>query len=107
MLDYKISDDFTDTPGGRYRRIGDYSGEQFREEVLERLLRDNKNLVIDLDDTEGYPSSFLEESFGGLVRAGFSVDDLKTRLKLVARDPAFEFYISEIWEYIEKAGQTT
>jgi hypothetical protein len=105
MFNYKIADDFTDTPGGRYRKIGKFSGEQFREEVLIHLLKTNDSITIDLDDTEGYPSSFLEESFGGLVRAGFSVDDLKAKLTLVARDPAFEFYIGEIWEYIEKAGK--
>ena len=33
--------DFTDTPGGRYKRHGDYSGEQFREDILEPALKAN------------------------------------------------------------------
>lgn len=30
----KVAEEFTDTPGGRYKANSKYSGEQFREELL-------------------------------------------------------------------------
>ena len=67
-----IYKDFSDTPGGRYRDEGDFSGEQFREEHLLPMLQmcqDNgEKLVINFDNCFGFATSFLEEAFGGLVR---------------------------------------
>lgn len=103
MLDYLVAEQFTDVPGGRYRRLGKFSGEAFRDDVVVSLLRDNEKVTFYLDGTEGYPSSFLEECFGGLVRHGFEKKDLKKKLKFVAEDPAFKFYIDEIWDYISDA----
>ena len=62
---------FSDTPGPRSREEGDFSGEQFLEEVLlpqfEEAVRTNQKLVVDLDGAEGYATSFLEAAFGGLA----------------------------------------
>lgn len=72
MYKIKIAKDFADTPGARFESEGPNSGEKFREELLapkyEEAFRDGKKLEIDLDDCYGYATSFLEESFGGLVR---------------------------------------
>lgn len=95
--------DFTKFPGPRYEAIGTFSGERFRNEVLlpkfQEANQNSEKLVIDLDGTHGYGSSFLEEAFGGAVRENlvFTKDNL-------------EFYsqedgslIEEIWQYIEEA----
>ena len=67
-----IAKDFSKTPGGRYIKEGDNSGEKFRNEILipkfKQALKKHVKLEIDLDGCMGYPSSFLEESFGGLAR---------------------------------------
>lgn len=67
-----IAKDFTPTPGGRYEKDGDWSGEVFRDTLLEPRLKTavalKQKLVVDLDGTAGYATSFLEEAFGGLVR---------------------------------------
>lgn len=67
-----IAKDFSETPGGRYRKEGQYSGEEFRIVLLEpkflECLKNNTILTVDLDGCLGYPSSFLDESFGGLAR---------------------------------------
>lgn len=69
---YKISKEFTDTPGPRLINEGNYSGELFLSSVLipkfKEALALKCNLVIDLDGTYGYPPSFLDEAFGGLVK---------------------------------------
>ena len=72
MIRIKISKDFTQTPGGRYKEHGAFSGEEFRENILYpkymEACKENKRLEIDLDGCFGFPSSFIEEAFGGLVR---------------------------------------
>ena len=65
-----ICDEFTDAPGPRFIKQGDFSGEKFREELLipkfEEAIKNKEKLIIDFDGTFGYPTSFLEEAFGGL-----------------------------------------
>lgn len=63
-----VARDFTPTPGGRYRKEGEYSGEEFRERFLEPVLDQGGQVIVDLDGPEGFTTSFLEEVFGGLVR---------------------------------------
>lgn len=63
-----IAEDFTDTPGARYYDDGDYSGQEFRDNFLLKNFDDFDKIIINLDGTEGYATSFLEESFGGLAR---------------------------------------
>ena len=89
----RIATDFTETPGARYRNEGDFSGEEFRESLLEPRFLEAKSkgeqLTIDLDGGYGYPTSFLEEAFGGLAVA---------TLVFISRDePSL---IDEIQEYI-------
>jgi hypothetical protein len=63
-----VARDFTRTPGGRYRNQGEWSGEQFREEILEPPLKRGGDVIVDLDGPEGFTTSFLDEVFGELVR---------------------------------------
>jgi len=67
-----VRDDFSFTPGPRYKIEGDYSGEEFRKLVLAPAVKNaierSVQLNIVLDGTAGYGTSFLEESFGGLIR---------------------------------------
>lgn len=72
MITYVIAKNYTDTPGPRYESEGQFSGENFRNTVLLDLLKKAKeqstSILIDFDGGYGYPTSFLEEAFGGLVR---------------------------------------
>lgn len=65
-----IATDFTDHPGARYRSDGDFSGQQFLEEILlgkfESAVKGKYILLVDLDKIYGYPSSFVSGSFGKL-----------------------------------------
>lgn len=84
-----IAKDFTDTLGARYYTDGPYSGQAFREEILKEKYQEAKSnneiLEIDMDDCYGYPSSFLEEAFGGLVRCLKGENILET-IKLISLD---------------------
>lgn len=73
MINYCIAKEYTEIPGPRHKNEGDFSGEDFRERVLIPLFQEaeslNTTILMDLDGGYGYPTSFLEEAFGGLVRA--------------------------------------
>lgn len=67
-----VVNDFSKTPGGRKIEEGSFSGEAFLRDVLfpkyQDAVSNNEILEIDFDGTFGYSPSFLDESFGGLVR---------------------------------------
>jgi len=69
-LHLSIAKDYSTTPGGRARKDGMYSAEQFYDEHLHpamyKAIQDNVKLIIDLDGTAGLAGSFLDEAFGRL-----------------------------------------
>lgn len=100
MINYCIAKEYTEIPGPRYKKEGDYSGEDFRERVLIPLFHkaesSDTTIFMDLDGGYGYPTSFLEEAFGGLVRE--LKRPISSRLKFKSdEEPAL---IDEIKEYI-------
>ena len=97
-----IGKDFSRYPAGRYETDGPFSGELFRAKFLVPVLKNNKQITIELDGTAGYGSSFLEEAFGGLVRLGYSSKQINAAITLNSEDPSL---IEEIEEYILDAEQ--
>lgn len=98
----KVAIDFTRFPYGRYRSQGKFSGEAFRDDVLLPLLTDGQAVEVDLDGTSGLSPSFLEEAFGGLVRAGLAVDRILQLVKIKSDDDPS--YIDEVRSYVSEAG---
>jgi hypothetical protein len=98
-----ISKDFSNVPLGRFVTDSKFNGTTFRLEYLIPALAANEHVVIDLDKTEGYGSSFLEEAFGGLVREhSFKKEELDIRLSFISNeDPTL---IDEILQYIADAS---
>lgn len=72
MTVYRVADEFSDEPGGRFYTDGDDSGQEFREEHLKALVQSaldtNEPLILNFDGCYGLPTSFSEEAFGGLIR---------------------------------------
>lgn len=102
MKEIDVGKMFSIYPAGRYETDGPFSGERFRKELLVPALRTKERVRILLDGTRGYGSSFLEEVFGGAVRAGeLTYTDFVDRLELVyRRDPTL---IDEIAAYVRDA----
>jgi len=96
----KIAEEFSRYPAGRFDTDGPYSGEKFRREFLVPAMQEKKKICIDLDGVRGYGSSFLEEAFGGLVRVGFSAEDIFSLMTFHSSDPSL---VIEIRDYIEHA----
>jgi len=100
----EIARDYSPYPAGRYRRNSDSSGEEFRERFLIPALKKGGVIHVRFAGTSGYPASFVEEAFGGLVRSGFGVDELERRLKLEAGGAEYEVYVLQAWQYIRDAA---
>ena len=106
MATITIATDFVDLPGPRYRNQGKGSGEEFREKLLKpRFLEAREareELLIRLDGVRfGYPTSFLEEAFGGLARECGIAEVQGTLVFESHGEPMLE---EEIRKYIQTAN---
>ena len=106
IIQILISKDFSPTPGPRRKSEGDFSGQLFREGSLEpafiEALKDNKKIVINLDGTLGYGTSFLEEVFGGLQRKYPKINVLEY-IDLISKEEPY--LIDDINQYVKEANQ--
>lgn len=105
-IDIKISKEFSPTPGPRYIHEGKFSGELFRKEILfpkvDLALKNNVPFQVDLDGTAGYGTSFLEESFGGLIRIhNLSYDKIIKLMTLISDEE--DYLIDDVNEYLKDA----
>lgn len=86
----KIATEYSEIPGGRYIEDGLYSGEDFRDNVLEpkykECLASQEKLIIDFDGGYGYGTSFLEEAFGGLVRKGYDAKEMIENMIFISNE---------------------
>lgn len=97
-----VARDFSRYPAGRYVDDGPYSGAAFRDGILIPALKAGEAIAVELDGVRGYGSSFLEEAFGGLIRNGFSPDQIHQLITLQSTDRSL---VEEIEEYIEHGNE--
>ena len=103
----KISEVFSEYPGARYYEDGPDSGQEFFETVLktafENSLNAKEKLVVDLDGTAGYASSFLSESFGRLAEM-FTVKGVLANLDIISNDEP-DWKEAILKDYIPNSGK--
>ena len=99
---FNIATDLSPYPGPRLKIQGPHSGETLRGKLAKLLRSKPGRIVVVLDGTSGYGSSFLDEAFGGLVRTEkFDRNQVLNRLELVSRlDPTYD---DEIIDSIKRA----
>lgn len=105
MRIFSIAKEFSRTPSARTEAEGKHPGMQLRKllyPILIDCIETKEKIKIDLDGTAGYGTSFLEETFGGLIRnEGLLLSDLeKVMLFKTDEEPELE---EEIWDYIKDA----
>jgi hypothetical protein len=89
--------EFTDTPGGRYRKHGDFSGEQFRDDLLKPALQENEVVILNLNGAFGFPPSFIDEAFGILIDQ-LGIDTVKKRLRIeLSDDPVAQRKLADVY----------
>ncbi|MFC3168710.1 STAS-like domain-containing protein [Paracoccus fontiphilus] len=99
-----IAEQYTRFPGGRYPQDGDGNGTDFRIRFLLPVLEQHEQATVILDGAAGYPSSFLDEAFAGLVRNhGYSKDEVLAAFKFVADEPSFRPFVGLIAKYVREA----
>lgn len=103
-----VGNDFSKTPGPREIWEGDFSGELFRNTCLgpamKNAIENDTILYVDLDGTAGYGTSFLEESFGGLIRHNnYTCNQLVEHLQFKSDEEPY--LIEDILEYLRDADQ--
>ncbi|MGL5597929.1 MAG: STAS-like domain-containing protein [Aeromonas sp.] len=98
-----VATDFSPLPIGRYPSCGASNGSRFRDEILKKALSSSaENILVDFSNVKiGVGSPFLEESFGGLVRAGFDAEKLKERIQVTGGLAA---YPSQVIRFIDRAA---
>ncbi len=98
--------DFSEFPFGRKSpEDGEFTGQAFREKILKpaiNKLNPGDQINVDLDGViVGIGSSFLSESFGGLVKKGYITKNcLLDVLTITSEDTSYEI---EIRKYINDA----
>ena len=107
-IEIKISKDFSFSPGPRYIDEGKNSGEKFRKEILypkfKEAIEANKKITVDLDGTDGYGTSFLEEAFGGLIRNnGLTFEEINNCLIIISEEE--DYLKDDVYEYLNDAHE--
>lgn len=105
-MEINIAKDYARAPGGRFIKDGPNSGEDFRNKILKPKYLEAKakkeKLIVNLDGGYGYATSFIEESFGGLVRITKDKNILDI-IEIVSNDsPAWKDIIAEYIRDAEK-----
>ena len=72
-----------------------------KNKIVEECKENNTKLTINFDGGYGYGTSFLEESFGGLVRKGYSSEELLKNIELISEEEPE--LIDKVIKYIKEA----
>jgi len=97
-----IAKDYSPYVAGRYETDGEFNGEKFRKKYLIEALKHYDQVILDVDGLAGFPSSFWEEVTGGLIRDGFSADEVNKKLYIKTTNKSFEPYVALAYKYIEE-----
>ncbi len=100
-----IAENFSRYPSGRAIADGPHSGTKFRVKFLRPALDNFDEVIIVLDDVMGYPSSFIEEAFGGLVREGYDEAKILKKIKFEHHSDVYSGYEQSITNAIKAAAK--
>lgn len=105
-LHLSVANDFSTTPGARYKIDGPFSAEEFFDNLLlpkyKEARKKGLKLVVDLDRVAGYATSFLQGSFGNLANQ-FGADEVFTTIEIITNDePYLKDYVNK---YIQEANK--
>lgn len=113
MITISVFSDFSEFPGLRHCAISENSGEEFYHNILNKGFKDafesKTKLIVNLDDTAGYASSFLDEAFGNLV-FDFTLNQVKNIVQIISEQEPYWKEMIETktypeWESRRKKGE--
>jgi hypothetical protein len=81
--------DFDEYPGLRHCSVSEFSGEEYYHKILnddfKKAYENKEVLIVELDGTDAYASSFLDEAFGNLVY-DFTLANVSRLIKIISND---------------------
>ncbi|MFV8343604.1 STAS-like domain-containing protein [Flavobacterium sp. XS2P39] len=81
--------DFDEYPGLRHCSVSEFSGEEYYHKILndafKKAYENKEGLIVELDGTDAYASSFLDEAFGNLVY-DFTLANVSRLIKIISND---------------------
>ena len=103
MIKYNFIENFTKYPGPRFIKLGKYSGEKFREEVLRPIFEKDEQIDIDGTGVLGFGPSFLDEAFSPLAKE-YGIDVFKEKIILHSDNDKnlYEKMMSYVIRYLEQ-----
>ncbi|MGH2278574.1 STAS-like domain-containing protein [Aliarcobacter sp. ERUVET-7] len=100
---YDFAKEFSKNPGLRFRNLSDFSGQEFREDVLEKIFQENKKIVINIEGIESsLGSSFLSEAFGNLA-VKYGIDKFNNTVSIDESTPKGKVTNKEMRNRVEEA----
>lgn len=97
-----IATEFSETPGGRLKKDGPFSGEEFLILLrcrFQEALQNKVKLQIYLDGVAGYGIGFLDTAFGGLTEE-FGFQTVLRNVSYVSYESDMNSVIFDIFEII-------
>ena len=102
VIKYLFAKEYSKYPGGRFKKLGEFSGEDFRDEVLRDIFEsDDKSIEIDATGViTSFTPSFLDECFGELAKE-YGIEKFNQKVKLFSSDnPGLS---EKMMYYVERA----
>lgn len=82
MRKYDFAKEFSKNPGLRFKKLSEYSGQEFRENVLEDFFKKDEPILFNVDGVESaIGASFLSESFGNMA-VKYGIDKFNKIVKM-------------------------
>lgn len=86
LIKFDFAKEFAKYPGGRFKRLGPSSGEEFRDDVLRPMLEKADRIDIDGSGViTSFSPSFLDECFGQLATE-MGKEEFEKRIRLSSKD---------------------
>ena len=104
MATLNLAKQFSPYPAGRYPADGEFNGQDFRDHVLLPMLNKAQLVRVNIDGVATLPSSFWEETWGGMVRMK-RVDKkvAQARFEVVTTDPDLQRYVDLARTFLSEA----
>lgn len=103
MKKYNFAEEFSKNPGLRFKHLSKYSGEEFRENVLESFFTQNEKVLINIDGVESaLGASFLSEAFGNIA-VKYGIDKFNEIISIDTTTPKGQITNEEMQKRVNEA----
>ena len=100
IIIYDFAKEYSEYPGPRDESIGEFSGEKFRMEVLEKLYKDKQPIKLDVNGVQiSFGPSFLSEAFG-LFAKDIGLEEFNKFIEVIEDTEKSKRFKEKMMEYV-------